>query len=128
VELGEYEVFPNRQLVLPLSRLSALVWNVEYEARRLTTFSSKDVVEVEQYLLRKERELMYYRKHLKNWKLIWGSWRKYLGELDESAVRHTVKSLFYGNKVLSRVTAQLEVQRQELAQQIQRKHYVLAKQ
>ncbi|KAI3329085.1 hypothetical protein HD806DRAFT_271876 [Xylariaceae sp. AK1471] len=118
VEQGEYAIFPDRQLVLPLSRLSALVWKIEYDGRRLTALASKGLEEIENALVRKERELVYYRKHLRNWQLIWGSWRKYSGKLDVLAVKHTVRALFYGNVVLSRVTAQLDAQKQELTRQI----------
>ncbi|KAI8954119.1 hypothetical protein F4801DRAFT_47440 [Xylaria longipes] len=118
---GEYTTTPYQPSDPPLSRLSALVWETEYETQRLTYLHEISTDEAEYLLTRKERELKYYRKHIKNRERMYGDWPKYLGRFGDLATKHLIKVWFYGNLVLWRVITQLEFQKEELVQRIDEK-------
>ncbi|KAI8627971.1 hypothetical protein F5Y19DRAFT_439100 [Xylariaceae sp. FL1651] len=114
-------LFPNRQISLPLSRSSALVWDIEYEGRRLESLPREDTTEMEDILVRKEREILFYRKHLRNKERIWDNWYKHTKKFGFPVMERMIKILRYGSLVLKRVVSQLEKQRLGLEKQIRRK-------
>ncbi|KAI1326320.1 hypothetical protein F5Y16DRAFT_234639 [Xylariaceae sp. FL0255] len=65
VEPGEFFAFPHRQPVLPLSRLSALIWATEYEIAN-TDIASFDRTALKKALVSLERDLAFHGKHLAN--------------------------------------------------------------
>ncbi|KAI0555535.1 hypothetical protein F4679DRAFT_174674 [Xylaria curta] len=114
IQPGEYTVFPFRQVVLPLSRLSALVWETEYKARRIGCLVGKGLREVETILIEKERELLFYERHMRNKDLLSRNWSKYSGKFKNLPLDLVIKVLYYSQLVLRRVIAQLEIQKWEL--------------
>ncbi|KAI1113613.1 hypothetical protein F5Y14DRAFT_417241 [Nemania sp. NC0429] len=74
-EPGEYMEFPHRQLVLPLSRLSALVWETQYEMASIdiASLDSDALAGVIRYL---ERDLSFYDRHIANAGRITHEWDK----------------------------------------------------
>ncbi|KAI0191674.1 hypothetical protein EV127DRAFT_492584 [Xylaria flabelliformis] len=107
---GEYRVFPFCQTVLPLSGLSALVWETEYEGQQISCHVGKGLEEVRATLIEKERELIFYGRHLRNKDLISRNWSKYSGNFKNLQLDLVVKILYYGQLVLRRVVEQLEAQ------------------
>ncbi|KAI1756906.1 hypothetical protein F4782DRAFT_206996 [Xylaria castorea] len=122
IQPREYTVFPHRQTVLPLSRLSALVWETEYEGRRIGCLIGKGLEEVEAALIEKERELTFYGKHMRNKDLMSSNWSKYLGKFKNLPLELVIKASYYGQFVLRRVIAQLEAQKQGLLWQVREQH------
>ncbi|KAI0200397.1 hypothetical protein F4808DRAFT_429737 [Astrocystis sublimbata] len=114
-ELGEYTAFPHCQSVLPLSRLSALVWEVEYEGRRWNSSVEENLEKVEYILIQKECKLTFYKRHKRSCDHKSEVWSKCLrSHKSIFSVEVAMKALCYGQLVLQRVIVQLEKQQQEL--------------
>ncbi|KAI0447865.1 hypothetical protein F4803DRAFT_545912 [Xylaria telfairii] len=110
IEAEESTRLPHYQLFLPLSSLSALVWETEYEGRRLHFLASKSLEEVDAIMVEKEREITFYRKHMGNKDFIISNLSKYLGKFNDMPTEHIIKVLYYGQLVLQRVIKELERQ------------------
>ncbi|KAI0451403.1 hypothetical protein F5B21DRAFT_486965 [Xylaria acuta] len=119
IEPGEYTVYPHYRLVSPLSRPFALDWEIEYEGRRLRCLCGKCLKEAEAGLIEKQRELTFYKRHMRNKDFISSNLSKHLGKFNDLPMEHAIKVLYYGQLVLQRVITRLEAQQQELLWHVQ---------
>ncbi|KAI0863722.1 hypothetical protein F4860DRAFT_48666 [Xylaria cubensis] len=110
IQPGEYAVFPFRQAVLPLSRLSALIWKTEYESREISCLIRRGLEKVEATLIEKKRELIFYEEHMRNKDVISQNWSEYSEQFNNLSSEPVIKVLYYGQLVVRRVIARLETQ------------------